>query len=107
LINFLCKIILDDELEILRIHAGINTEKILERMSYFIHRAHECELQQKRLWIFFDEFNTTHSIGIIKEITCERTLLGKSLPENMVFLGACSSGRIRHKQNSRILMNVL
>ncbi|CAF3271184.1 unnamed protein product [Rotaria sp. Silwood2] len=49
--------------------------------------------QKKRLWIFFDEFNTTSSIGLFKEIICERTLLGESLPENMAFLGACNPQR--------------
>jgi hypothetical protein len=32
---------------------------------------------QKEIWIFFDEFNTTDSIGVICEILCERTLLGQ------------------------------
>ena len=98
LISFLCQIILDDELEIFRIHAGINVKKIQDKMSDFIDRAKECEIQQKRLWIFFDEFNTTRSIGIIKEITCERTLFGKPLPKNMVFLGACNPRRYKPDQ---------
>ena len=98
LIHFLCHIILDDELEIFRMHAGINAEKIQEKMSDFIRRAEECQLQGKRLWIFFDEFNTTRSIGMIKEITCERTLLGRQLPINMVFLGACNPRRYKPDQ---------
>jgi len=89
---------LDDELEIFPIHAGINAEKILEKMSTFIDRANELIYENKRLWIFFDEFNTTHSIGIIKEITCERRLLGKELPRNMVFLGACNPRRFKPDQ---------
>ncbi|CAF0853494.1 unnamed protein product [Didymodactylos carnosus] len=51
---------------------------------------HEAVKTNKRLWIFFDEFNTTKNVGLIKEIVCERTLLGERLPENMVFLGACN-----------------
>ena len=98
MITFLCQIILDDELEIFRIHAGINVEKIQDKMLYLIDRAKECEDKQKRLWVFFDEFNTTRSIGIIKEITCERTLFGKSLPKNMVFLGACNPRRYKPDQ---------
>lgn len=79
-------------------HAGINAEKILERMSIFIDKARACKAQEKRLWVFFDEFNTTHSISMIKEITCERTLLGQPLPENMVFLGACNPRRYKPDQ---------
>ena len=44
LLSFLCQIILDDELEIFRMHAGINVKKILDTMSDFIIKAHECEL---------------------------------------------------------------
>ncbi|CAF3450207.1 unnamed protein product, partial [Rotaria sp. Silwood2] len=98
LISFLCQIILDDELEIFRMHAGVNVQKILDRMAHLILRAQECEVQGKRLGIFFDEFNTTRSIGIIKEITCERTLLGQPLPVNMVFLGACNPRRYKPDQ---------
>ncbi|CAF1219524.1 unnamed protein product, partial [Didymodactylos carnosus] len=93
LIKFLCQKILDDELEIFRIHAGVNDEKIIETMRRFIIKAKECAQQEKRLWIFFDEFNTTSSIDLLKEITCERTLLGDWLPYNMVFLGACNPRR--------------
>ncbi|CAM4941343.1 unnamed protein product [Rotaria socialis] len=101
LINFLCQKVLDDELEIFRIHAGVTSEKIIETMRRFIVKALECAPEKKRLWIFFDEFNTTSSIELLKEITCERTLLGDSLPDNMVFLGACNPRR--HKSNEKWL----
>ena len=65
-------------------------------MNRLTIKAEEC-LPEKRLWIFFDEFNTTPSIDLLKEVTCERTLLGRPLPENMVFLGACNPRR--HKTN--------
>ena len=93
LIQFLCQKILDDEMEIFRIHAGVTSEDINKQINKYIKRAEECFQQKKRLWVFFDEFNTTPNIGLIKEITCERTLLGKSLPNNMVLLGACNPQR--------------
>ena len=49
--------------------------------------------KNKRLWIFFDEFNTIGNVSLLKEIVCERTLLGEPLPENMVFLGTCNPQR--------------
>ncbi|CAF5016136.1 unnamed protein product, partial [Rotaria sp. Silwood1] len=58
--------------------------------------------QEKRLWIFFDEFNTTPNIGLLKEIMCERTLLGEPLPDKMVFLGACNP---RRQKTVKILQN--
>ncbi|CAF0841320.1 unnamed protein product [Didymodactylos carnosus] len=125
LINFLCNKILDDELEVLRIHAGFTVTKIIETMTIFMQKAEgfiqeakekaaaEKALQQKivtnkndaclnvkRLWVFFDEFNTTANIDLIKEITCERTMMGEKLPENMVFLGACNPRR--HKTEKTV-----
>ena len=95
MIQFLCQKILDDELAVFRIHAGITSEKIIETMQGFIFKANECAVidPRKRLWVFLDEFNTTPSIGLFKEITCERTLLGEPLPENLVILGACNPQR--------------
>ncbi|CAF4517450.1 unnamed protein product, partial [Rotaria socialis] len=95
LIQFLCQQILDDELAIFRIHAGISSEKIIDTMNSFIDKANKCSKinSNKRLWVFLDEFNTTPSIGLFKEITCERTLLGEPLPKNLVILGACNPQR--------------
>ena len=36
----------------------------------------------------FDEINTCNSMGLIKEIMCQRTMHGKPLPDKLVFLGA-------------------
>ena len=49
--------------------------------------------KNKRLWVFFDEFNTIFNISLLKEMICERTLLGRNLPDNMVFLGTCNPTR--------------
>ncbi|CAF2907340.1 unnamed protein product [Rotaria sp. Silwood2] len=64
-------------------------------MFEFQIKANQClnNNKNKRLWVFFDEFNTTSSIGLFKEIICERTLLGEPLPDNMIFLGACNPQR--------------
>ncbi len=101
LINFLCHKVLDDELYVFRIHAGVTNQNITETITHQIVKAEQLieqakklkVLVPKRLWIFFDEFNTTKNVGLIKEIMCERTLLGKKLPDNMVFLAACNPRR--------------
>ena len=102
LIQFLCQKILDDDMEVFHIHAGVTNEKIIETMRKYINIAHEYleKDQNKRLWIFFDEFNTTSSIGLLKEIVCQRTLLGEILPKNMVFLGACNPQRRKKKKEN-------
>jgi len=98
LINFLCSRILDDKFKAFSIHAGIDHEIICQKMTLWIAKARRLEQQNKKLWIFFDEFNTTESIGLIKEIICERTMLGLDLPQNMIFLGACNPWRLKTQQ---------
>ncbi|CAF3944692.1 unnamed protein product, partial [Rotaria sordida] len=102
LIQFLCHKILDDELEVFHIHAGVSLDKIIETVQSYVATAQQYQTQNKRLWIFFDEFNTTSNIGLLKEIICERTLFGEPLPPNMVFLGACNP---RRNKTNKILLN--
>ena len=98
LIRFLCSRILEDEFKIFSIHAGVNHDNIKQEMQNYIQEAQILQLADKKIWVFFDEFNTTASIGLIKEILCERTMLGEPLPDNMVFLGACNPWRLKTQQ---------
>jgi len=92
LIICLCRKILNDELYIFRLHAGITNEILLNKMDELIIQANNLP-KNKRLWVFFDEFNTIFNISLLKEMICERTLLGRNLPDNMVFLGTCNPTR--------------
>ncbi|CAF3346168.1 unnamed protein product [Rotaria sp. Silwood2] len=69
-------------------------------MRELLRKAHKCseENPNKRLWVFLDEFNTTPNIGLLKEIVCEKSFLGKTLPKNMIFLGACNPQRCKNNQ---------
>ncbi|CAF4652239.1 unnamed protein product, partial [Rotaria magnacalcarata] len=71
-------------------------------MNAYIKKVQAYTDEEKRLWIFFDEFNTTTNIGLLKEITCERTLLGEPLPDKMVFLGACNP---RRQKTAQLIQN--
>ena len=93
---------LDDYLKVVHIHAGVTGEGIISIMESCIVKAEMCAQQDKRLWIFFDEFNTTSNIGLLKEIMCERTLLGVELPSNITFLGACNP---RRKKTNKLIEN--
>ena len=92
MIRNLCQVILEDHLEVFRLHAGVTDDKLIRRMKDLIGKAKMLP-KNKRLWIFFDEFNTIGNVSLLKEIVCERTLLGEPLPENMVFLGTCNPQR--------------
>lgn len=56
------------------------------------------QIAPKKLWIFFDEFNTTESIGVICEILCERTLFGEPIEDNMCLLAACNPYKLRSRR---------
>ena len=51
------------------------------------------KLNEKKVWVFFDELNTCNSMGLITEIMCKRTMHGEPLPKNLVFLGAVNPYR--------------
>ena len=40
--------------------------------------------------LFFDEVNTTEAIGLIKEVICDRTILGQPIPDELKFAAACN-----------------
>ena len=48
---------------------------------------------EKKLWIFLDEINTCNSMGLICEMMTKNSCQGKSLPKNIVFIGACNPYR--------------
>ncbi|CAF1519831.1 unnamed protein product [Adineta ricciae] len=102
LIQCLCEKILDDELVVFHMHAGITDENIDQQMQKFVMKANESSIKEgkKRFWVFFDEFNTTLCIGLLKEILCERTLHGRELPDNMRFLAACNPQRWKKNSGS-------
>ena len=44
--------------------------------------------------LFFDEVNTSESLGLIKEVICDRTLNGKLIPDSVKFAAACNPYRM-------------
>ena len=43
--------------------------------------------------VFFDEANTTESIGLIKEIMCDRRMNGRAVSGDLKFIAACNPYR--------------
>ena len=62
----------------------------------------ENKVKNEQMWIFFDEINTSNSMGLISEIFCNHTYRGKAIPERYIFIGACNPYRIL-SENSRNL----
>ncbi len=92
LIKYLTKNILGVNLEIINFHSGINENFILNEMEKFRTKALDSK---KDVWIFLDEINTCDSLGLISEILCDRSMLGKEFPDNMIFVAACNPYKLR------------
>ena len=82
---------------ILNIHAGINDDDIInfikknDLLEYNYNRNKNDN--NKEIWVFFDEINTCNSMGLLSEILCKHTLLGKKIKENVIFIAACNPYR--------------
>ena len=102
----------------LTIHAGTTDEDIVKFIDKITEEAIEQKMENETIWIFFDEINTCNSLGLISEIMCKHTYLGKKIKENFIFLGACNpyreiknqmkkSGLIYYKKDEDNKMNNL
>ena len=92
LIRNLCRII-DADLETLNIHGGMDDPMILEWTQAKLDDAKRRPLQRKV--IFFDEVNTCNSMGLFKEIVCDRCMNGIPIPDNVKLIAACNPYRLR------------
>ena len=91
----------------LQIHAGTTDERIVEFLEKVNQEVKEEKAENQLTWIFLDEINTCNSLGLITEIMCNHTYLGKKLNDNYVFLGACNPYKILKKKNERKWISLL
>ena len=93
----------------LQIHAGITDEKIIKFLEDVTQEVINEGREKEIIWIFFDEINTCNSLGLITEIMCNHTYLGKKISDNFVFLGACNPYRLltkKMKESGLVYYNV-
>ena len=83
--------------KILQIHAGITDQDIVDFIDN-ITTEYEQDNNNDLVWIFLDEINTCNSLGLISEIMCNHTYLGKKINNNFVFIGACNPYRLLTKK---------
>ena len=95
LIRYLVKNILKEELVIYGIHAGVNVRGVLKQIREYDDMA---IAENKRIWVFLDEFNTTDAIGLLNEIICNRKMQGSTLSDHLVFVAACNPYRLKNKK---------
>ena len=78
-------------LKTINIHAGITDEFLITEIEKISNEAILNNLCS--FWVFLDEINTCMSMGLISELICYRTILGNSIPKNILFIGACNPYR--------------
>ena len=82
----------------LQIHAGTTDKKIIKFIERVTQEAIDEGRENEKTWIFLDEINTCNSLGLITEIMCNHTYLGKKINPNFVFLAACNPYRVLTKK---------
>jgi hypothetical protein len=57
--------------------------------------------QPRKLWVFFDEFNTLKELGFFKEIIHDKRFLGKEQPhfKEIVMMAACNPHKKLKSEN--------
>ncbi len=77
----------------LQIHAGTTNKIIVDFIDKINNEVNESIEDNGLTWIFLDEINTCNSLGLITEIICNHSYLGKKINENIIFIAACNPYR--------------
>lgn len=106
--RFVSTCLLEDEMLELTLYSGVTEQHFVSTMKAAITRANEMKAEAeeesktpKRLWMFFDEFNTSSLQSVVAEIMIDRVCSidesVKIIPDNMVFVGCCNPYRLKTK----------
>ena len=99
LINFMCKFQANNlsiqNMVILKIHGETTKQDIISGYRNALKLAEENIGHDVDTVLFFDEANTSHTIGLIKEILCDRRIDGETIPTylRLQFIAACNPYR--------------
>jgi ABC-type cobalamin/Fe3+-siderophores transport system ATPase subunit len=103
--KFTASCIQKDEIRVLTLHAGVKERQLLAFLKECIKRAKQFkdEGNGKKLWILFDEFNTSALQSIVTEIMQDKICSIDEeityIPDNMVFVAACNPFQLREKKS--------
>ena len=95
LINFMVTELMNEEFLKINMHPGYSEQSLVEAISKAVQKAKnmfnpEEPRKSRRVWVFFDEFNTSPLQSLIAELMMDRKatftpLLG-DIPSNIVFV---------------------
>jgi MoxR-like ATPase len=110
LVDFTVTCLLRDDYFCIGINPGTSEEEIIAELNRAITRAEQVATQKyARVWILFDEFNTSPLQSLISEIMIERkssfSRKLRAIPNNVVFVAACNPYKIYGNTTSVGLVN--
>ena len=77
-------------------HAGISEEQII---AFIKEKESFARDIKEQMWIFLDEINTCDHLGLINDIMCHHSMLGRPISKYLVFLAACNPYRLRPEEH--------
>ena len=77
-------------------HAGISEEQII---TFIKEKESFVGDIKEQMWIFLDEINTCDHLGLINDIMCHHSMLGRPISKYLVFLAACNPYRLRPEEH--------
>lgn len=90
LVNFL-SLISGLRMETYNIYGGITPTDVLKEMQGILHRA-----QGREVVVLLDEINSNSNVWMIKELVCDRCILGRRIPQNVRFICIMNPRRQRN-----------
>lgn len=103
--KFTASCIKEDTIKVITLHAGVTEQELLRFLKESIVQANDMHAREpnKKLWILFDEFNTSPLQSIVTEIMQDRVCsidaeIG-SIPKNLVFVACCNPFQMREKKS--------
>ena len=81
----------DVPFHVFNFHAGVTEEELVT----FVNKMEEEAKSGTDVWVFLDEINTCDYLGTINEMICHRSIKGKPLTPNLIFIAACNPYRLR------------
>ena len=74
----------------------LNSKKMNEENLF---KSFRKQIDEEKIWVFFDEINSCNSMGLLTEILTKKTYLGNKIPKKFVFLAACNPYRAMGELN--------
>jgi len=115
LVRYIAKVLFNESILELTLHSGVKEDevekKVLDAIAFARREPVVQDKGQKRIWVFFDEFNTSPLQSLIEELMCSRTAsfsqriseeiaATKTIPSNIVFVAACNPFRVKAKDTN-------